>query len=362
MASGSAFLAIARAVPQNPSMESGQWRAAEPVLHSLAISQVMVNFAALHGVDRDTCLMGTGIAPEQFQDADALITPAQELRLIENLMLALPDIPALGFELGRQYNVSTFGTWGFALRTSRTLREAMDRAIRYLPLSTAYCCFSTACEGEEFVITADAGGIPVHLRQFLLERDFGTAATLIRELNLAGDPILRLEFAGRPPPHAARIRALCTFPVQFGGPRHALVIRLTDAMTPLPMFDERLVRLLEDQCQQLMQRRQTGGVAGRVRQQLLGGAGLLATLEEVAQALHLSPRTLRRKLDAEGTSFRALVEDARQQLALQLLSLTDMKLDEMALQLGYADTASFTRAFRRWRGVSPGQYRTQTPA
>lgn len=103
--------------------------------------------------------------------------------------------------------------------------------------------------------------------------------------------------------------------------------------------------------------RQIGGIAGQVRQHLLGGLGLIASLEDMAAALHMSARSLRRKLDAEGTSYRAVLEDARRQMADQLLSSTTMKIEEMAVHLGYADTASFTRAFRRWHGTSPGQYR-----
>lgn len=331
----------------------------DPVLHSLTISQVMLNYAQAHGVDSDACLVGTGITSAMLQDPDALITPGQEMRLIENLMLALPDIPALGFELGMQYNVSTFGTWGFALRTSRTLREALERAIRYLPLSTAYCAFSARSEADEFIVSADPDSIPAHLRQFLLERDLGTAVNLTRELSLAGRSIMRLELVGRPLPYLDRLEALAGLPVRFNAGRNAMVMSMQDVIRPLPTYDERLVRLLEDQCSHLLASRKIGGIPGQVRQQLLGGLGLLASLDDVASALNTSPRNLRRKLDAEGTSFRAIVEEARQQLATQLLGMTAMKLDEVALHLGYADTASFARAFRRWQGVSPGQYRTQ---
>lgn len=329
----------------------------ESVLHSLAISQVMVNYAAAHGVDIETCLQGTQVAPEQFQDAEALIRPEQEMRLIENLMLALPDIPALGFELGKLYNVSTFGAWGFALRTSRNIREAIERAVRYIPLSTAYCIFDTCIDDGEYILTADPKDIPLQIRQFLLERDLGTAITLIRELNLTGHSIRELQFAEPAPAYAERIRELSDIPVSFGAGRNAIVMDLQTIDTPLPTYDEHLMRLLEDQCKQLMETRQIEGITGQVRQRLLGKLGLVASLEEIAKDLNMSARSLSRKLDAENQSFRHIVEETRRQLAGQLLETTEMKLDEMALQLGYTDTASFTRAFRRWHGKSPGQYR-----
>ncbi|MGQ0621028.1 MAG: AraC family transcriptional regulator [Panacagrimonas sp.] len=331
--------------------------AAESVLHNLTISQVILNFGADRGIDADTCLAGTGITAAMLQDPNALVPPEQEMRLIENLILALPHEPAPGFELGLRYTVSTFGIWGFTLRTSRNLREAMDRALRYIALSTAYCAFTSAVEDDRFIISADPSGIPVQLRQFLLERDLGTALNLTRELQLTGRVVRHLEFTGPDGETADRIRQLSGLPVRCGAARNAVVMDLKGAETPLPTFDEHLVQVLEHQCRQLLERRQIAGIAGRVRQQLLGGLGLVSGLDEVARTLNLSSRSLRRRLDDEGTSFRDLVEDTRRQLAEQMLGTTDMKLDELAVHLGYADTASFTRAFRRWHGVSPGQYR-----
>ena len=327
------------------------------ILHPVAIVQVMVNFAARYGVDAETCLLGTGIAAAQLRDADALIRREQEMRLIENLILALPQVPALGFELGLQYNVATFGIWGFALRTSRTLREALEQCLRYLPLSTAYCRFWSVTDEREFALCADPGAIPQHLRQFLLERDTGTGVNLVKELSLSGIRLQALEYAGPAPAHAARIEALCGIAPRYGGARNAIVLRREDAELPLPMYDAHLVRLLEDQCRAQLKRRQVSGVAGQVRQLILGPLGLIASIEDVAQHIAMAPRSVRRKLEEEGTSFRDIVEAERRQLAGQLLQGTQMKLDEIALQLGYGDTASFTRAFRRWFGQAPGEYR-----
>ncbi|MGJ8670349.1 MAG: AraC family transcriptional regulator [Oceanococcus sp.] len=327
-------------------------------LHPVAISQVIVNFAASHGMDLESCLLGTGISQGQLCDADALITREQEMRLIENLMLALPEIPALGCELGLRYSVSTFGIWGFALRTSRNLREAAQRALRYLPLSTAYCQLGIVDDERGFGISADPSSIPQHLRQLLLERDLATGINLLRELGLAGIEIKRLEFHGPAPDHAARITELCGVQPQYRRQHNVVLVHREDADKPLPMYDAHLVRLLEDQCRVQLERRQTTGITGQVRGQLLGPLGLVSSLEDVAKNLALSPRSLRRKLDEEGTNFRAVLENERKLLAKQLLQSTQMKLDELAIQLGYADTASFTRAFRRWFGQSPGQYRS----
>ncbi|WP_372966174.1 AraC family transcriptional regulator [Marinobacter sp.] len=331
----------------------------ESTLHPVAISQVMINFAASYGVDVDTCLLGTGITRVDLSDGEVLITREQETRLIENLMLALPDVPALGFRLGLQYNVATFGVWGFALRTCRTLRDAARTALRYLPLSTAYCQMYTLEEDGCFGIGLDPAPIPPHLRQFLLERDLATGVNLVKELSLSGLTICEAEFQGPPPDHADFIAETMGIAPRYQSKRNAMLVSAEAADRPLPTFSARLVRMLDDQCRLQLEQRQTSGLAGLVRQQILGPLGLVATLDEVAKTLAMSPRSLRRKLDQEGTSFRALVEEERSQAATQILSGSDMKLDELAIHLGYTDTASFTRAFRRWTGMSPGEYRKQ---
>lgn len=331
----------------------------EPLLHPVAISQVMINFAASLGVDKDTCLLGTGIREEDLLDGEALITREQEMRLIENLILALPDEPALGFRLGLQYNVATFGIWGFALRTCRTLREAAVMAQRYLPLSTAYCRVYLFEESNYFCVGMDSDAIPTHLRQFLLERDMATGINLMKELSLAGVKIQRAELQGAPPEYADFIAAQCGVNPVYHAQHNAIMTHRTDVDKPLPTFNAQLVRMLDDQCRQQLQRRQATGLAGQVRQQILGALGLVATLDEVAAAIAVSPRTLRRKLEREGKSFRELVDEERCQLACHLLTGTQMKLDEMAIHLGYTDTASFTRAFKRWKNCAPGEYRKQ---
>lgn len=328
----------------------------EPILHPVAIAKVMINFAASYGIAEDTCFDGTGITRQLLSDSESLISRDQEMKLIENLIRALPDIPALGFKLGLKYNVSNFGIWGFALRTCRTLRDAANLAIKYLPLSTAYCHVSI-CEDEEFFgLSMDPCDIPMHLRQFLLERDLATCFNLFHELNLAEDTVVLVELEGPPPSYAKDISRLLGLEPSYCD-RNTMAIRVEKVDQALPTFDANLVRLLEAQCQRQLEQRQSTGLKGLVREQLLGPLGLVASLDEVAAAVNMSTRSLRRKLEHEGTNFRALIEEERRQIALQLINGTDIKLDEIAIHLGYTDTASFTRAFRRWMNCSPGEYR-----
>lgn len=327
------------------------------VLHSLTIAQVMVNYALERGVATSAILKGTGIDDAQLGDPEALITPDQELVLISNLQAAFADTPALGFEVGLQYALSTFGVWGFTLSISENMAQGFERAVRFLALSTAYCAVGVDRGAREFRITFNPEHIPQAQQRFLLERDMGTGLRLSREFNKNSQPVREIQFEGPPPPYQDRLQQLAGVPVIFGQIDNALVVDAQTAMEPNGLYDEKLVRLMEDQCQSLMDRRQIGGLSGQIRGKLLGGLGLSASLDEVAAEIGMTARTLRRKLEEDGTSFREISDLARRQLAEQMLLSTAMKIDELAFHLGYSDTASFTRAFRRWHGISPGAYR-----
>jgi AraC-like DNA-binding protein len=88
-----------------------------------------------------------------------------------------------------------------------------------------------------------------------------------------------------------------------------------------------------------------------------GEAGSYFSLPALAQELQISPRTLTRKLEAEGCTFSALVEERRCEDAKELLSQPELRISDVAIKLGYADAANFTRAFRKWMGLTPSEYR-----
>lgn len=326
-------------------------------LHPVAISQIMLNFSQRNGIDRQTCLLGTGIPDAALSSGEGLVTRSQEMRLIENIMLALPEAGVSGFELGLQYNLATFGVWGFALRTCKTLREAATLGIRYLPLSTAYCRITLCEEQDAFGMVFDPDSIPSHLRQFLLERDMATALNLVREITLHGIEFSSVEFSGIPDVAAETIERICGLTPVFKASTNRIMVSRAGADQTFPGYDPALASLLKQQCRQRMETVENSGIAGKVRQKLLGQMGLGVTLNDMANELALSPRSLRRKLEQEGTSYRELIEEERKQLSLQLLDNTKMKIEEVAAHLGYTDAGGFVRAFRRWMDCSPSEYR-----
>ncbi len=326
-------------------------------LHPIVISQVMINFAATKGIDPEQCLRGTDIAPALLSDSDSYITRAQEMRLIANLQQQLEHGANAGFELGLQYNLATFGVWGFTLRSSKTLAQAVEIALRYIALSTAYSELSVRKDDEEFVVVFDPSRIPDELKNFILLRDMASGINLFQELSYSGFDLKAIRLQANDAIDLPMIEAQCGIKPEIHDDYNGIVVKRSDADRVLPGYDRQLFELLEIQCQNRLQRIASDSVTGQVREHLLGPMGMGCTLQDMANALLLSPRTLRRKLEQENTSYRELVDEERRQRAEFLLSNSQLKIESIALELGFTDAGGFVRAFKRWHDCSPSEYR-----
>lgn len=177
---------------------------------------------------------------------------------------------------------------------------------------------------------------------------------------MTGDALRPLEvcFQGPQPADLEPYRQLFQAPLRFGAPRYALLFREADVNMPLPTANEALAQLHDRFAGEYLSRFADSRVMHRARQIL---CRLLPQgeprREAVAQALCLSERTLQRRLQEAGGSFQQLLDDTRRDLAEQYLAQPDLAPLEIAYLLGFADPSNFYRAFKRWFGVTPGEYR-----
>lgn len=330
------------------------------VRRTVVSAQLLVQLAAEHGLAHEAALRDTGIDGPTLIDPNAEIAPAQELQLVRNLVTHLGHVPGLGLEAGLRYHLSAYGIWGFALLSSPNFRAVADVVSRFLDLSYAFVRFRLGDDGSAFWVDMDDGEIPGDVRQFLLERDFAACCNVIRELRPGGLPIRELRFRCAAPDYAARFAEIGGVVPVFGADRNGARFDLADVDAPLPQANPLMSRMCLEQCGQLLSRRQTRtGLAGQVRERLLQTPGVLPDATTVARDLLMSERSLRRRLEAEGTAFRALSDEVRQTLAEELLTTADLKLEEVAQRLGYSEPASLIHAFKRWKGMTPSAYRAQ---
>jgi AraC-like DNA-binding protein len=239
------------------------------------------------------------------------------------------------------------------------VRDAVTVGLRYLALSSAFIALTFDEDRAGARVGLGDGEIPEDVRDFLVLRDLAAIAQVVPLLGVdlaqSGAHVeLRLDRARG----SALAGLLPAGAVRFGMPENTLVLprRLLDQ--PLAPTDSHTAAMCERQCEELLdRRRRRHGTAATVRSRLLRNPADQPSMQTVAQELHVDTRTLRRHLESEGTSFRALVTEVRETLALELLANTGLTVDEVATRLGYAETASFTHAFKRWRGMPPSHAR-----
>jgi AraC-like DNA-binding protein len=323
-------------------------------------ARMLVEAGRAHDVPADELLRGTKLVLEDLSDDDRLVEASQELAIVRNLVRNVGDYPGLGAESVRRYTVGSVGILGFALIASKTTRDALAVATRYLSLSSAFVRMSFEEDDSEARVVFGDEEIPADVRDLLVERDLAAIAQFVPLLLSADVPVSVGRVELRLPRDRADVIAaiLSERDIRFDMPRNVIAFPSVILDLPLPQADSHTAEMCVRQCADVLDRRsQRHGTAAAVRSRVLRSPSDPPPMQAIADELNLDQRTLRRRLDSEGTSFRALVAEVRETLAIELLSNTGLTVEQVAVRLGYADTASFTHAFSRWRGKPPSHFR-----
>lgn len=330
-----------------------------PARRSAISVQLLTQFGLDQGLALDACLAGTGLDLAVLADPGAEIDAAQELLLIGNLVSALGHIPGIGVKAGLRYQINTYGIWGFAMLSSATFRAAAHLGLRYLDLTYAFHGMRLEERDDEAHFILDPRNVPEALRGFILERDLAGVLSIQRDLTSIPVPLNAVHLMLPEPGDASLYTELLGIRPHFNATENRLVFdrRLLDRA--LPGANPQVMQRCEQQCQALLDKRRVrAGLSGRLRDRLLAHPGRLPDMEQLASELHMTTRTLRRRLLEENSSFRQLLEEVRQALAEELLATGGLTLEEIAERLGYGEVSNFIHAFKRWKGVTPRQYRS----
>jgi AraC-like DNA-binding protein len=325
----------------------------------------LCDVAASHGVSAEECLADTAVSVSDLDDVNATHSTADEIRAIENLVRHLPDAVGVGFEVGRAMHVHAFGIWGFAILTSPTLRAAIETAINYAKLSFIIAEMSLIEDNVEARLEFDTSGLPVATHRFIVERHAVIAVKFIRDLLQCQDLHgFEMRLMDTDPDYPGQIAEFTPLPVVMGQPANALTFSADLLDRPLPKSDPVSLQFCLDQCKALLEK-QDGVLSGwsqQVRDAIVDNIGKEQQIEDVAAELAVTGRTLRRRLTEEGTNFRQLYLDARMAIAHELLVSAGLNVETVAWRVGYAEPASFARAFTKKYGRTPGQARKESAA
>lgn len=303
------------------------------------------------------CLAVTGLTESTLADADAdaEIWAHQEFKVVSNIIRRLGDRPGLGVDVGGFSTLGRLGVLGFAFLTSATIREGFERILPYQALLPSHMRFSI--DSAHDVVVADDTDIPAEIRPFIVERDLAGLAAVLEGANIPVEvEWVETTLDEQRARHLAHTWSL-TSDVR---PNSAVnrIVGVPGALDmALPQKDPNTSRVFERQCRELLDGRLSRvGVAGQVRSRLLHDQSSFPSMQTIADELHLDPRTLRRRLTGEATSYRDVIAEVRRARAEQLLAGTD-SIEVIACTLGYAETSSFTHAFKKWTGLAPSEFR-----
>lgn len=320
--------------------------------------RLMAELAADHGMTVRDSLAGTGLRQAQLSDPELIVSGQQELRMIRNLVTRLGDLPALGLEAGRRYHFTAFGALGFAIVSSRSARSALDVALQYFHLTFAFTRFVVTDSAVETNVIVDDTEVPQEVARFVVERDITALITVARDL-FSMEPMIRsLAFRGARPRQIAAYEKMFGVKPAFGADANRVVLDRRTMERPLAQANELAQRAALDQCRRLLEARKTrNGLASSVRDRLITASAQMPTMDAVAAALCMTPRTLRRRLLDEATTFAELRDEVRLTLADEFLTGPRLSIEQIAERLGYAETTSFINAFKRWHGSTPHAFR-----
>lgn len=299
---------------------------------SITSVRLMVDYGTEQGVAVGDLLAGSRISPAMLMNPNTEITAGQELQVIRNLVNRFEDVEAVARDIGQRYHCSAYGLWGYGLMCSPTVGDALQLALRFLPLTYAFTVISHHEKNNMGILVFGEPDLEPSIKQFVLARDMAAAIVLMREL--AGD---KFEFSE--------------------GPCNTFEFPLEQLNRKLPQANPVTAALCEQQCCALIdQRRSYAGIQTVVTHYLQNAGARIPTLPITARHFHMSERTLKRHLQAEGVSFRQLLEDVRKNRAKRLLRQGGMSISEIASNLGFSDASTFSQAFKRWTGTAPSYW------
>jgi AraC-like DNA-binding protein len=308
-------------------------------------------------------------AQEHFErhglDINVLQQPRERLPAagVDALLADLRDRfqrPCLGTELAEFHRLSDTHALGITLLASDNGLEALERGLRYQRLLST---------GAPMLLEEHKNQVSLIFSPmtFELSRDvLGTYmnAMIWRCMKMAAPSALqplKVEMAA-PQPDNQHFETAMGCKIAWSQNRTAMVFDKSQLLEPWQMRNTEIIRANEPMLDNLLKSLRTGDIAGKVRWQLLDALDKeLPSEEAIAQALHMSPRTLQRRLKAENTSYGEVVQQTRMQLAQQLLASPDISATEVGLACGFSDASAFTRAFKRWTGTTPSDYRSGMP-
>jgi len=325
------------------------------------VGQIIWRLIEHHGADPAPLFREAGIDPQVIRNPHARVEQLKGQALLRTIAARMPD-PAFGLDAARCWHPSNLGALGYAWLASSTLRSALGRLARYWRVinTRVVATLDEVPDGIEFAhrpppadeaIERVRGDIVLAILLAMCETNFGHRLKP-----------RRVAFRHAAPSDLRPYEAIFDCPIAFGDDANRFVLGLAEADRSLPTSNRQLAAVHDRILVETLARLDKRDVMARARASLLERltSGVLCE-QDLAGDLHMSRRSLQRRLAEADATYQSLLDDTRRDLALRYIEDPATSITDITFLLGYSQQSALTRAFRRWTGVSPSQYRARRP-
>lgn len=329
-----------------------------PTIH-VTYARQLTSLLEQDGFKRDVILHQTDISASLLEQPEGRITPLQFANLMDRCM-ELSEDPGLGYRFGLEVKPSAHGLLGFAMMTCKNIREAVQLGERFMSLRTDLLKVRFFEEGDRGVFEFGEIGYLGPYRRFAVEV-VTSAFIRVAQLLLGKISDSTEIWVDYPEPDYYAKWQHRLPPIRFDKPTNQLRFPAAVLDRPLSLSDPLTLRSTVTQLEaELSRRTTTDDIVVRTRSAMDCTQGEFPSLALLADRFNMSQSTLKRRLQAQGVTFQEILDSSRRTCAIMLLENPSLSIDRIALTLGYADAANFTRAFKKWTGMTPAAWREKS--
>lgn len=317
----------------------------------------------MNKVDPNGLLAGTDIELFDFAETDKNVSFEQYKQLVINGRRLLPDHP-FSLYLGEQSFLHHDGLLAARIMSAENVCQAMELLTRYQPLFTQILLFDFEKRQDGSGVLSlephnDLGDALPYFVEFTCSVIYSLGRFFLGGVDLADHSHAAQIHFSYPKPKAIEVyEEFFSLPLYFDQPSNKIVISKTLLEQPLIFHNKHAANVKEQICQErVAEISPDNTILDRVKFLVRRDIFNNISLDHIAESLCLSPRTLRRHLRAHDTSYKELVEAERKRVSLIQVRKPEVSLEDLADKLGYSDASSFSRAFKRWYGMSPKNFK-----
>lgn len=340
---------------------------AVPDAHTVAdivpfLARALLGLMEDRGVPLERLCRGLGFTHTDLLDRHLLLSHQQVRSLILRAQ-AVTREPALGIACGARQTPVSWGLMGLAMLTCETFGEAIEYSMVRQDAGGAMLHNMFEVRGREAHLDVMPRLFDLEIEPFLVEDNFAGGVAVSRYMVGPEFAPLRIDFAFPRPAHDEVYRRFFHCPVRFDAGRSRMTIESHWLGARLPGYDRITCGLVREQLNTLLHKPiGRNDLVESLANRLRVAVDERTQQRELAHMVNVSERTLRRRLEAQSVSYRALRDETRFERARDLLARTSMTMAQVADAVGYSDARAFRRAFKRWSGTLPTDYRAAAVA